>query len=45
MSLWPIRMVHSGDTQDHPHINQSKNDTKVKQKSESKLEQTMEKTE
>ena len=36
-------MVHRGDTQDHPRINQSKIDTKVKQKSESKLEQTMEK--
>ena len=33
------------DTQGHPRINQSKIDTKVKQKSESKLEQTMEKTE
>ena len=36
-------MVHRGDTQDHPRINKSKIDTKVKQKSESKLEQTMEK--
>ena len=36
-------MVHRGDTQDHPCINQSKIDAKVKQKSESKLEHTMEK--
>ena len=43
MSLWPTRMVHRGDTQDHPRINQSKIDTNVKQKSESKLEQTMDK--
>ena len=45
MSLWPTRMVHRGDTQDHPRINQPKIDTNVKQKSESKLEQTMEKKE
>ena len=45
MSLWPTRMVHRGDTQDHPRINQSKIDTKVNKKRESKLEQTMEKTE
>ena len=36
-------MVHSGHTQDHPRINQSKIDKKVKQKTESKLEETMEK--
>ena len=45
MSPWLTRMVHRGDTQDRPRINQSKIDTNVKQKSESKLEQTMEKTE
>ena len=43
MSLWSMRMVDRGDTQDHPRINQSKINTKVKQKSESQLVQTMEK--
>ena len=36
-------MVHRGETQDHHRINQSKIDSNVKQKSESKLKQTMEK--
>ena len=32
MSLWPMRMLHRWDRQDHPHLIQSTIDTKVKQK-------------
>ena len=43
MSLWPMRMIHRWDKQDHPSIIQSKIDTKLNKKVKAKLKRQFKK--